>query len=172
MRHERVGFRRSSQGSSRLEREHPDHIHVWVRRSVRRRRRGNGQHGRKGRPDVLPPAAAKHRETVRGMWRGHGSWGRETPGYGNNRLRRKRAGGAGREGAVTNSRSTLRVDFGRKIHDSESRPTIWGSVQTVRSCSVNATAVLSIRKARCFAACGGKTSGKCAGDVARPWVLG
>ena len=61
---------------------------------------------RKGRPDVLPPAAAKHRENVRGMWRGHGSWGRETPGYGNNRLRRKRAGGAGREGAVTNSRST------------------------------------------------------------------
>jgi len=73
-----------------------------------------------------PAAAAKHRENVRGMWRGYGSWGRETPGYGNNRLQRKRAGGAGREGAVTNSHSTLRVDFGRKIHDSESRATIGG----------------------------------------------
>ncbi len=71
-----------------------------------RTERGNGQPGRNGRPDVLPPAAAKHRGNGRGMWRGHGSWGRETPGYGNNRLRRKRAGGAGREGAVTNSRST------------------------------------------------------------------
>ena len=42
----------------------------------------------------LPPAAARtSRGCVGGMWRGHGSWGKETPGYGADRLRRKRAGG-------------------------------------------------------------------------------
>jgi len=37
----------------------------------------------------------RQRHRGNGIWRGHEAWGKETPGYGADRLRRKRAGGGG-----------------------------------------------------------------------------
>ncbi len=58
----------------------------------RRRRRNKPQIGRKTH-DVFAACGGKNIVGMCwGMWCGHGSWGKETPGYGADRLRRKRRG--------------------------------------------------------------------------------